>query len=167
MIAIYRTLQTLQTQLKGHKVRWFTDSANAVIIITKGSRIPDLQKIAVNMLLLCRAQNIVLWPVWLSRSANTIADSMSRSPERDDWALLPSCFDDLDALWGPHTVDRFATHYNAQLPQFNSKVWCPGTSGINCFLQDWSTDNNWLCPPVSLVVQTVSHTLQQGALATL
>ena len=31
------------------------------------------------------------------------------------------CFDDND-FWGPHTIDRFACSYNAQLPRFNYSI---------------------------------------------
>ena len=33
----------------------------------------------------------------------------------------------------------------------------PSTSGVNTFAQDWSNDNNWLCPPVCLTCKVLSH----------
>ncbi|XP_022779071.1 uncharacterized protein LOC111320674 [Stylophora pistillata] len=61
------------------------------------------------------------------------------------------------AKWGPYTFDRFATYYNAQLPRFNSRFASPGCSGVNALAQDWSAENNWICPPVSLIVDSVRH----------
>lgn len=63
----------------------------------------------------------------------------------------------LDSWWGPFTVDRFASDLNAQLPRFNSRWWCPGTSGVNCFLQDWKGENNWVNPDFSLIRETILH----------
>ena len=72
--------------------------------------------------------------------------------------INPSDFRLLDAKGGPHTVDRFATPYNAQLlVRFNSKFASPGCSGVNALTQDWSAKNNWLCPPVHLTVDSVRH----------
>ena len=45
--------------------------------------------------------------------------------------------------------------HNKQLNTFNSRYYCPGTAHVNCFTTDWSTDNNYLCPPVSLIGSTL------------
>jgi hypothetical protein len=52
-------------------------------------------------------------------------------------------------VWGPHTIDRFASDYNTTCV-FNSKYWCPGTTGINAFDQHWGQENNWIVPPPSV-----------------
>lgn len=31
------------------------------------------------------------------------------------------------------------------------------SSGIDAFTYDWSVDNNWLVPPVSLIAHTIKH----------
>lgn len=170
MTAIFRILRALQWQLESQTVRWFTDSANAVSIIRKGSRKTPLQAVAVDILQVCRQHGIVLQPVWLSRRFNLVADNLSRFSaweNRDDWALERHQFEWLDSLWGPHTCDRFASHFSAQVLAFNSLPWSPGCSGVNCFLQDWSQDNNWLSPPVSLVLRAIAHAKRQKARATL
>ena len=41
------------------------------------------------------------------------------------------------------------------LSVFNSRFASPGSSGVDVFAQDWSGVNNWLCPPVDLVVPVV------------
>nr|XP_006819126.1 PREDICTED: uncharacterized protein LOC102809450 [Saccoglossus kowalevskii] len=50
----------------------------------------------------------------------------------------------LDKIWGPHSIDRFASCHNAQLPRFNSAAWNPGTEAVDAFCQNWSTENNWI-----------------------
>ena len=67
---------------------------------------------------------------------------------KDDWSINPAVFRVIDAKWGPHTIDRFASHYNAQVPRFNSKFASPGCSGVDALSQDWRNENNWVCPPV-------------------
>ena len=51
----------------------------------------------------------------------------------DDWMVDPMLFQQLDALWGPHTVDCFASFYNAQLPRFFSRCWNPHSEVVDAF----------------------------------
>jgi len=53
-------------------------------------------------------------------------------------------------LWGPHSVDRFASSNSAKTKLFNSLYWNPGSLGMNSFNSDWSQDVNWLVSPVPL-----------------
>lgn len=72
-----------------------------------------------------------------------------------------------DKKWGPHTIDRFATHYNLHCSRFNSKIWCPGTEAIDAFRQPWEHDNNWLVPPPHCVAKTVNKMVFEHAQGTL
>ena len=44
-----------------------------------------------------------------------------------------------------------------QLLRFNSKFAFPGCSGVDALAQDWSAENNWLCPPVHVIIDSVRH----------
>ncbi|PFX29299.1 hypothetical protein AWC38_SpisGene5942 [Stylophora pistillata] len=100
---------------------------------------------------------ITLEAQWIPRSQNERADLLSRFVDEDDWRLNPSVFRLLDAKWDPHTFDCLATHYNAQLPRFNTKFASPGCNGVDTLAQDWSAENNLICAPVSLIVDSVRH----------
>ena len=96
-------------------------------------------------------------PEWVPREDNQVADYISRVVDYDDWMLNPVMFSELDTLWGPHTVDRFADSFNTQLPHFNSRFWCPGSEAIDTFTCDWSKENNWWCLPLFLVPRLLKH----------
>ena len=70
----------------------------------------------------------------------------------DDWMLNPGIFSMLDAMWGSHTIDRFANSFNHQLARFNSRFGDPGAEAIDAFTCDWANENNWWCPPLYLVL---------------
>ena len=72
----------------------------------------------------------------------------------DDWYIDQAVCKMLDTTWGPHTADRFATGYNAQVQRFNSRFACPGSEAVAV---DWSKENNWWCPPPMLVPQVLRH----------
>lgn len=50
------------------------------------------------------------------RSKNDKAGYLSRIVDLDDLSLSAALFQPVDSSWGPHTVDRFASFYNAQVP---------------------------------------------------
>ena len=90
--------------------------------------------------------NVFLQAVYVP-SADNLADAPSRMTDRDDYQLDPAVFDWLNALFGPYTVDRFATANNAQLSRFNSRYADPLTEAVDAFTQDWSGESNWVNPP--------------------
>ena len=88
---------------------------------------------------------------------NTEADALSNVLDNSDWKLLSVWFDRLSRAWGPFDIDRFASHLNNQLPLFNSRFWCPGTAGVDCFLFDWHGYNNWVNADYSQMARVIQH----------
>ena len=78
----------------------------------------------------------------------------------------PMILHQLDLLWGPHTVDRFANVNNRQLEYFDSRFWDPETEAVDAFTVDWGDDINWWCPPVGLVPRLVQHASKTKAVGT-
>ena len=70
-------------------------------------------------------------------------------------------------MWGPHTIDQFASYFNTQLPRFNSRFWNPGSEAVDAFTCDWQGENNWWCPPVYLVPRVLRHAQATKATGTL
>ena len=58
-------------------------------------------------------------------------------------------------MWGPHTVDRFACYYNKKIKRFNSRYWNPGCDDIDAFSLNWSGENNWVVPPISVIPRVI------------
>ena len=68
---------------------------------------------------------------------------------------------------GPsYTVDCFANYYTAKLPRFFSRFWNPGTSGIDFFAQELSSENCLVVPPVALVARVIHYLSLQKEMAT-
>ena len=84
--------------------------------------------------------NIKLSPKWISREQNELADYYSKTKDTDNWSIDNDSFRFINNLYGPFTVDRFANNLNQKLKCFNSKFYCPGTSHVNAFTEDWSSD---------------------------
>jgi hypothetical protein len=99
---------------------------------------------------------------WIPREQNKIADNLSRYSDCDDWGIHSDVFEELDALWGTHTVDRLATDYNS-----NSKCLRKGTEAINAFIQNSSYECNWLVPPPCMASKVIRKFCEDRANGTL
>eukprot|EP00873_Tetraselmis_striata_P042614 jgi/Tetstr1/462878/TSEL_007827.t1 len=63
---------------------------------------------------------------YIRSAANVWADRLSRHLDSDDYQLDPVMFAQLEAMWGAHSVDRFASALNAMLPHYNAAWLDPG-----------------------------------------
>ena len=141
--AIYYVLLSYAEQLRQKRVKVFTDNQRAARIVSVGSSQVHLQSDTINIFDFCLSNGIALEARWIPRSQNKRADLLSRFVDNtDDWCVNSSVFRLLDAKWGPHTFDRLATYYNAQLPRSNSKFASPGCSWVDILAQDWSAENS-------------------------
>ena len=157
LAAVARTLESVSVLLCNNRVKWFTDNQNVVHIIKVGSKIPELQVLALSIFKTAFTNNICIEPEWLPREENQVADAFSRIIDVDDWMINPNVFAWVDSFWGPHTVDRFANCHNAQLGRFNSRFWAVGSEAVDAFIVNWAGENNWLCPPIHLVCRVLQH----------
>jgi hypothetical protein len=106
-------------------------------------------------------------PCWIPRDLNQQADKLSRIQDRDDWSIDQKSFDYLDCVWGPHSIDRFASSTNARLVRYNTRYAHVGSEAVDAFTQNWAGDNNWICPPVSQILKCIQVCMQQRAQGTL
>ena len=165
--ALHRVLRSNICYLCNSHVYMYTDNANLVCILKSGSNIETLQCISLKIYDVCRDNTIQYTPVWIPRKCNATADYLSRCLDSDDWSIAEDLYKLLDNRWGPHTIDRFASHYNAKCDRFNSKWWVPGTEAIDCFSQSWSGEINWLVPPPSRVLECIHKISEDACIATL
>lgn len=155
--AVHNMLLSVGHSLRGHKVQWHTDNQNIVRVIDRGSTKPDLQSLVEEIVYLCAENHVVVVPVWVPREQNQLADYLSKLTDVDDWGINPDIFLWISTLWGPFTVDRFATWYNTKCLRFNSRFWNPGCEGVDAFTQNWQGENNWLVPPPSQIIRVWRH----------
>lgn len=117
----------------------------------------ELNVLALNIFHFLELNRVKLELIWIPREQNLIADQLSRIIDYDDWGISDKTFVELDSIWGPHSVDRFANHRNKKLNRFNSRFWNPGTETVDCFTVTWKNENNWLVPPPYLIIRCIQH----------
>lgn len=166
LTAVLLTLQSFDKALVGQRVHVLTDSTNARAVLEAGSGKPHLHDLALQVFWWCKARDVTLTVSWVPREQNVVADAFSKLREGCDWKLDPQWFRLLDARWGPHTIDRFASDINSQLPRFNSLYFCPTAEAVDCFAQQRRGENNWCNPPFALIGRLWAFLRWQGAVAT-
>ena len=167
LAAVLQVLMGVAKKLANYRVRWFTDNQNVSRILTVGSKKAQLHELALKIFSIAVQNNIRLEPEWVPRELNERADYLSRIIDYDDWMLNPVVFADIDQIWGPHSIDRFADCLNAQTPRFNSRCWTPGSEAVDAFTVDWMGENNWWCPPIGLIPRVLRHAQACRATGTL
>ena len=169
----WRETETVNRVIKGNlellrhtNIKVYSDNKNVQSVLQKGSSKADLQAIASEINNICELNDIVIRPEWIPRGDNQIADALSKCGDSDDWSINDQVFIELNTKWGPHTVDRFATHLNTKCKRFNSRFWVPGTEGIDGLDKLWSGELNWLVPPPRLILNCIQKIKAEEASAT-
>ena len=109
--AIHNSIGSYPPLLAHSKVKLFSNNQGACTIVDKGSPKLIFNQLAIDIFVLALHNDIKLCPQWIPRSENERADFISKFLDKDDWKINPMIFDQLNRLWGPHTVDRLPSHY--------------------------------------------------------
>jgi hypothetical protein len=151
LLAIQLAIQAFEPLLTGCKVKLFTDSQVAMKIAQVGSMKLEYHELAISIFSTCFRANIQLDLQWIPRTLNEQAEYVSKLNDFDDWEVVPGIFEQIDAQFGPHTLDCFANSKNAKVSRYFSRFWNPGTTVVDAFYQDWSNEIAWVVPPISIV----------------
>jgi hypothetical protein len=163
LLAIQRTLQhwaesdTTARPLEQVTLWWLTDNQNVEKMLAKGSGKLRIMKLVLDILKRGRALLLDLQPVWVSRDNPFLlkADAISKGIDTDNWEVSRVDYDHLNALFGPFSINLFATCDNAKATRFYSRSWEMGTQGVDSFAQNWHGECAYVAPLVSLVMRTI------------
>ena len=168
LLAVYNTLLAFKHLIKGKTVQILSDNVTTVAYINKlGGMCPVMSDLTTTIFAYTQSLQTQISARHLAGVSNTRADFLSRIDSRYNWNLRQQVFNNLDRLWGPHTVDRFADLYSAKTRRFNSLRWEPHTEAVDAMAQDWSQDMNYCCPPFWLIPRILRKVVDQKAEATL
>ena len=155
--AVCHAVEAFKPDLQSRTVSWFKDNQSIVSIISNGSKVENLQFLALNLFMICIESNISIDVKWIPREANSDADTISKIIDYDDYSLNDSIYSRLNAKWGPFTIDRFACTYNKKTKRFNSRFYQPEGESVDAFTQNGHNENNWLFPPPILIPRVIAH----------
>jgi hypothetical protein len=168
LYALFFMVNTFKDILAGRWVRIQADNRSLFYIASKGSSsCTQIHSLLVRLFWLCAEHNIKWDILWLPRELNEWADRLSKDLDEDDWSLQPRFWAVIQARFGPHSCDMFASDENALVEQFCSYYWCPGVAYVDCFSGNWSTGNLWWHPnprDVGTILKKVQRDRAKGSL---
>jgi hypothetical protein len=169
LLAVHKMLETCAQQFEVHKggtVFWQTDSKNCHGYLLRGSRIPTIQNLVMDIKHKERKLDIRILPVWTPRSHARIvlADLGSKmAASTDEWCIDRDdlCKVFVELKYEPQ-VDCTATRKNTVCEHFFAKIPQVGALGVNFLAQELKSGvKYYCCPPVKMVGRAVCHLLER------
>lgn len=120
---------------------------------SQGGVVADLNKLAKEIWLWCKARQIWIEASYIAGSLNVIADSKSRIfNDNTEWSLCKETFEKLCCIFGRPDIDLFASRLNFKVKKYMSCEPDPSSLAVNALLQDWSEYKLGYCfPPFNLI----------------
>ena len=85
LLAVLLSLQAFVDSLRAQTVAWYTDNQNVARIVSIGSKVPALQRMAQDIHRLCLLASVSIDIQWIPRDLNTIADDIHKFVDLDDY----------------------------------------------------------------------------------
>ena len=169
--AVRCAIQSFLPKLKGRRILLHEDNQSVIGVLTHlTSKSPVMMCELRKLFLLIDKYDIRVRTQYIRSAANIWADALSRTTDNSDWQLTPRMFRHLSELWGSHSIDRFASAQNKQLPRYNAR-WRDGQAeAVDCLHlpdADWRGEHNWCNPPWELLDDLAAKLRQSGAAATI
>ena len=123
-------LQSLVHMCEERFVMLQVDAQKLSGIVNRGCSKLPINDLVRGLFWFCLRHRITISVEWVPREENAL-DKISKMLIPEDWMLSRSWYQFLDYIWGPHTVDLFASNANYQCARFFSLHWRMGSSSIN------------------------------------
>ncbi len=131
-MAVLLAMEAFLPHTKQRSIQILSDNVTMVAYVSnQGGPTKDLTQIVQAIWHLAASNNIALQIRHISGTSNVDADHLSRLQDNYNRMLHPKPFHLTDTLYGPHTIDRFASATNSQLPRFNSRYYEPHAEGVD------------------------------------
>jgi ribonuclease HI len=169
LFTVLMALKTFKEEFRGKNIQILSDNVTTVAYLNHmGGPYKDLTDLARVIWLECLQNRTNIVSRHLRGLLNTRADHLSRLIDKFEWRLHPRLFRMLDVMWGPHTIDRFASLTTTHLARYNSRYCDPNSVGVDALAQkDWHTNNNYVNPPFRLIPEVLKVAKEQKALVTI
>ena len=145
LLAVHRALQAFLSELRGQSTLLWVDNQAVVHVLNNvTTRSPEMMTVLRRIWWLIDSAGIDLRVKWISTHDNTLADDLSRGSPHDELTINGSAWLRLEARFGAHTIDRYATLDNTRCVAFSSTIPNPALAQ-----RDWEEHNNYCFPPVT------------------
>ena len=168
LTAVLLSLMAFLPIIRNKSVQILTDNiCTAAYVNFQGGPCQQLNEVARKLWTLVPTNNIEISAQYLKGTLNVQADTLSRLNSQYEWVLHPRFFQFLDKVWGPHTIDRFASMNTTQLEKYNTRFADPFAPEDALHQADWDLENNFVNTPLKLLDRVIKMIVTQQAWATI
>lgn len=169
LLAVLMALRSHAHQVSDKCVQIMTDNTTTSAYINNlGGPRSQLTELAETIWSTAISTNTYLVARHVAGVSNVQADFLSRQATMYEWMLNPTIFQYINSMWGPHSIDRFASVSTTQLRLYNSRLRDPETHGVDALAQkDWGRHNNFVNAPFCLIGPVLRVIKEQRAVATI
>lgn len=130
LTAVLMALHSFLPIIKGKAVQIVSDNIWTMAYLNHlGGSVKELSDMAKAIWSLAFHHSIQISARYLAGKENVLADQLSRLNGKYEWRLHPKLFNWINQIWGPHSINRFATMTNTQLSRYNSRSFDPKSEG--------------------------------------
>ena len=178
--AAFLALKTFLKDKRGVTVLLRMDNVTSIAFINRmgGTHSTALSDLAVAIWKWCLEREITIHAEHLPGKLNVRADWESRHavwrylppnppPDSSNWMLRRDVFLQLEEIWGPFSIDLFASRTNAQLPAYCSWRPDPSAQTVDALSIPWGDHLAYMFPPFSLIMRCLEKTRSEQATAAL
>jgi uncharacterized membrane protein (UPF0136 family) len=153
--AVRLALLAFQAQLKGLRLKVFTDNTTVAAYLNKqgGTVSLNLSLQAEQILLWAAAQGMEISAAYIPGKLNVLADALSRSHLvlQTEWTLAHQALEPVWRCWFKPMVDLFATRFNHRLPLYVSPVPDAQALHVDALSLPWTGLVAYAFPPLALL----------------
>ena len=170
LLAVLYVLQGAPIDLHNKTLDIQIDNTTAMHYLRRlGGRHRDLSILTDKIHEICIAKKIRLIVNHLAGTLNVIADEESRRSviHLADFQLHPDIFKTISSIWGPFTIDLFATYQNRQISRFASFLPQPKATWVDAMKHIWTKEFPYIFPPFSMITRILQKIDNEKATAVL
>ena len=105
----------------------------------------------------CMGKNLGVSASYINTTKNVVADKESRKLRNNlEWSLQTPIFDKIRLVYGPVTIDLFASRINAKVKRFYSHNPDPEACDHDSFPFSWQQKHFHVFPPFSCIPQVIN-----------
>lgn len=166
LLAAFYALKSFASNLNNCEILLRIDNTTAIAYVNKTGSIqfPRLSNLARQIWDWCEVRKIWIFATYISSKDNFHADAASRSTNIDtEWELSEKAFNLIDKIFGPFSIDLFATFENRKVKKFCSRFPSPEAFRVDAFTIPWKNEKIYAFPPFALVAPTLKKFITDKA----
>lgn len=157
--AVYLSLQAFSALVRNRTVLLASDNTTVAAYVNKqgGTHSRPLCDLAIEIVLWCAQNNVLLKARYIPGRLNALADCLSRKKNvvQTEWSLDQKVVSQIFQKWDSPHIDLFATRLNKKLQVFVSPVPDPLAHAVDALTLDWKGLWAYAFPPFPLILPSL------------